>query len=123
MTYWALAGSIKIFGQNEWAVRFPNALAFALTALLVSQIGASFWGRKGLWAGIIYATSLFPFAAANVVTTDTLLVLWETAAVWAFVKGHKAQRVKARLWFNAMWLFWPWPSSPKAQPSFPWPRV
>lgn len=107
LTYWALAASMKILGQNEWAVRLPNALAFALTAFVVGLIGEALWGRRGLWAGVIYATSLFPFAAANIVTTDTLLVLWETAAAWAFVKGYLSQRAeRARVWFNLMWFFW-----------------
>ncbi|WP_246169804.1 ArnT family glycosyltransferase [Thermosulfuriphilus ammonigenes] len=109
LTYWALAASMKILGQNEWAVRLPNALAFALTAFVVGLIGEALWGRRGLWAGVIYATSLFPFAAANIVTTDTLLVLWETAAAWAFVKGYLSQRAeRARVWFNLMWFFWGW---------------
>ncbi|PKM14670.1 MAG: hypothetical protein CVV12_12650 [Gammaproteobacteria bacterium HGW-Gammaproteobacteria-2] len=39
LTYWAIAASVALFGANEWAVRLPNALAFALTVWLCFAIG------------------------------------------------------------------------------------
>ncbi len=107
-TYWAIAGGMAIFGKNEWGVRLPNAVAFALTVYLVGLIGMRLLGgRHGPWAAAIYLTSLFPFAASNIVTTDTLLVFWETAAIWAFVQGERAaSSAGARRWFTLMGLFW-----------------
>src|SRR6266568_2181971 len=51
LTYWAVALSMCLFGQNEWAARLPLALAG------LSGVGASFsfgrtlggW-RAGLWS-------------------------------------------------------------------------
>ncbi len=107
-TYWAIASGMKLFGINEWGARFPNALAFAFTVFLVCLIGKGLWDTQtGLRAGIIYMTTLVPFVASNIVTTDTILVLWEVAAVWAFVRGYKAPGPKqARRWFILMFVFW-----------------
>ncbi len=106
LTYWALAGSMKVLGVNEWGTRLPNALAFSLTALLCGLIAQSLWGRRqeGLWATLIYVTTLTPFVAENIVTTDTLLVLWETLGVWALVQGLHKER--AHHWFVLLWAAW-----------------
>ncbi len=107
-TYWTIASSMKIFGVNEWAVRLPNAIAFSLTAFLIALIGQTLWDKKtGFLCGLMYTTTLVPYAASNIVTTDTLLVVGETAAVWSFVQGYLAEtRSQASKWFLLMWLFW-----------------
>ncbi len=107
-TYWMIAISMKILGINEWAVRLPNALFFSLTSFLVALIGQTLWDRKtGILSGLIYSTTLLPYVASNIVTTDTILVFWETVAVFSFLKGYLAQRpLEAKRWFTLMWLFW-----------------
>jgi 4-amino-4-deoxy-L-arabinose transferase-like glycosyltransferase len=85
LTYWAIAGGVTLLGWNEWGARLPNGLAFAGTVLLVFAIARKIMPDRRWLPPLIYATSLFPFAAANLVTTDTLLTLWETLAVLGFV--------------------------------------
>jgi 4-amino-4-deoxy-L-arabinose transferase-like glycosyltransferase len=85
LTYWAIAGGVTLLGRNEWGARLPNGLAFAGTALLVFAIARKIMPDRRWLPPVIYATSLFPFSAANVVTTDTLLTLWETLAALGFV--------------------------------------
>jgi 4-amino-4-deoxy-L-arabinose transferase len=85
LTYWTLAASFSAFGNNEWAARLPNALAFALTALLVFGIARRMALPDPLLAAGIWMTLWGPVAAANVVTTDTLLALFETLAVFGFI--------------------------------------
>ncbi len=103
-TYWAIALGYKICGENPWGARLPNALAFAVTSALVFLLGRELWDEeRGKRAALFYMAMLVPFAAANVVTTDTLLVMWETAAIWAFIKGFKE---KKKSWFVLMWVFW-----------------
>jgi 4-amino-4-deoxy-L-arabinose transferase-like glycosyltransferase len=41
LTYWAQVASYKIFGQNDFAARFPSAIAAALTALVIFA-----WGKR-----------------------------------------------------------------------------
>ena len=86
LTYWALAASVASLGPDEWALRLPNALAFAFTVLLVAGIARRLRLDAPPWLpALIYATSLLPFVAAATISTDTLLTLWETLAVFGFV--------------------------------------
>ena len=41
LTYWAQVASYRIFGENDFAARFPSAIAAALTALAIFA-----WGRR-----------------------------------------------------------------------------
>ncbi len=86
LTYWAVGGSIALFGRNEWAARLPNALAWAFTVLLVHRLARRLAPGRETLAATIQATSLFPFVAANIVTTDTLLALFSTLGVAGFVE-------------------------------------
>jgi 4-amino-4-deoxy-L-arabinose transferase len=85
LTYWGVAASTSVFGRAEWAARLPGALAFAGTAGLVGLITRRLAPGRGTIAVALYPTSVLPFVASNIVTTDTLLTLWETLAVFALV--------------------------------------
>ena len=39
VTYWALAASFALLGQNEWAARAPSALAYVGTGLFMFGLG------------------------------------------------------------------------------------
>ncbi len=82
VTYWAIALSIKIFGKNEFACRFPNSVAFFLTVILVFSITKYLFDfEKGILAGLIYSTSIFPFIGLNIITTDTILTFF----IWLYI--------------------------------------
>lgn len=57
--------------------------------------------RTGILAGVVYATTLTPYVGATIVTPDTLLVLWQAIAVWAFFRAGRATQATAR---------WGWPA-------------
>lgn len=102
LTYWAIAASIRACGRNEGAVRLHLSVSFAATVLLVAALGSRIWDRRtGLRAGLVYATAILPFAAASVVTPDTLLVLWQVLALYAFWRGFEAETRGGR---------WVWPA-------------
>lgn len=103
LTYWTIAASFKAFGRSEWTARLPNALAFVSIGLCVYSIALSLGLRPPWLASAVWATSLGPFVAANVVTTDTLLACFETAAVAAFLRAHYGQG-RWRVWLRCMWL-------------------
>ena len=91
LTYWSLAASMAVCGQNEWAARLFQSLSYLATILLVAASGSALFGAGvGVLAGIVYATMALPFVAANIITTDTLLTLWEALAVFAFIRGRSA---------------------------------
>ncbi len=86
LVYWAIAASLELFGHHEWAARLPNSLAWLFTVLLTLAIGRHLIPERALEAGVIQATLLLPFVAANVVNIDSLLMLWETLALYGFVR-------------------------------------
>lgn len=104
LIYWAIILGYKIAGCNPWGARLPNALAFALTSDFVFLLGRELTDEKtGLRAALLYMSTLLPFVGANIVTPDTLLVSWETGALWAFIK---AWNENSSGWRVIMWLFW-----------------
>ena len=102
LTYWLIAASMTALGRTEAAVRLPTAVAYAATVMLVAWFGTALWGRRtGLVAGIVYATFVTTFAAANIVTPDTPLALWEALALFSFWRGFTARTPTER---------WVWPA-------------
>ena len=84
LTYWAQVASYHIFGENDFAARFPSAIAAALTALLIFVWGRRMGGEKlGWWAAIIFTLSLQTFVHAKAAVADMWLVLFMTLAHWA----------------------------------------
>ncbi len=63
---WMQAFSMKIFGMNEFAARFPNVIAAVFTLLTLYRFGKQFYSEQmGLiWSGV-YACSILPFMYFN----------------------------------------------------------
>ena len=106
VTYWALAASFGLLGMNEWAARLPAALAFIGTGLLLLGLGRRLCPVRPWLPAVIYALSLAPYIGANVVSTDTLLTFFETAAMFAFVEAWHRNAALERRWIRAMWVLW-----------------
>src|ERR1043166_7992261 len=84
LTYWAQVMSYKVFGENDFAARFPSAIAAALVALSIFAWGKRIAGeRVGWWAAIVFALSLQVFLHAKAAVADMWLVLFMTTAHWA----------------------------------------
>ena len=83
-TYWAQVASFKIFGENDFAARFPSAIAAALVALSTFAWGTRIGGnRVGWWAAIIFTLSLQTFLHAKAAVADMWLVLFITISQWS----------------------------------------
>src|SRR5438067_6391397 len=66
LAYWAQAASYRIFGQNDFAARFPSAVAAALVALSIFAFGKRIGGDGVGWrAAIIFTLSLQTFIHAK----------------------------------------------------------
>jgi 4-amino-4-deoxy-L-arabinose transferase-like glycosyltransferase len=91
LAYWAQSVSYRVFGENDFAARFPSAIAAALTALAIFAWGMRLGGEKlGWWAAIIFTLSLQTFVHAKAAVADVWLVLFVTLAHWA---GHELIRL------------------------------
>jgi 4-amino-4-deoxy-L-arabinose transferase-like glycosyltransferase len=81
LTYWAQTLSYRVFGENDFAARFPSAIAAALTALVIFIWGTRLRGKElGWWAAIIFTLSLQTFIHAKAAVADMWLVLFVTLA-------------------------------------------
>jgi 4-amino-4-deoxy-L-arabinose transferase-like glycosyltransferase len=84
LTYWAQTVSYRVFGENDFAARFPSAIAAALCAVVIFFWGMRLDGEKpGWWAAIIFTLSLQTFVHAKAAVADMWLVLFVTLAHWA----------------------------------------
>ena len=106
ITYWAIAASVGVFGYQEWAARLPGALAFVGTGLLVFGIGRRLCRARPWLPAVVWSLSLAPPIGANVVSTDALLVFFETLAMYAFVEAWAREGNDRRGWVLAMWVGW-----------------
>ncbi|MGH7953251.1 MAG: ArnT family glycosyltransferase [Limisphaerales bacterium] len=85
MTYWLVAASMKLFGQNEWAVRLPVALAGIGGVWATFLLGCSLGGRRvGFWSALISQSSLLYFVMARFLTTDIFLTQFTVWAIYFF---------------------------------------
>ncbi|MBI5375397.1 MAG: glycosyltransferase family 39 protein [Candidatus Schekmanbacteria bacterium] len=99
LLYWGIAAGMFALGENELGARAFTALCFVLTTVIVFLLGKSMWGkREGTIAGVIYCTTIIPFAASNIVTPDTPLVLWTTLAFFFFWQSVKPGASKISMW-------------------------
>jgi len=105
-TYWIIAGSMKVFGRNEWAARTPNALFYLATILVLYAMGRLLIPEKPWLPGLVYGCSAFPFIAANIVTTDVLLTLCEAVAMYGFLSFAFGAQNRYRKSLLLMWAGW-----------------
>jgi 4-amino-4-deoxy-L-arabinose transferase-like glycosyltransferase len=119
LAYWAQVASYRIFGESDFAARFPSAVAAALVALSIFA-----WGTRlrtatasperiggngvGWWAAIIFTLSLQTFIHGKAAVADMWLVLFMTTAFWA---GYELLTNKKTLnaqhpTLNIQWKWW-----------------
>jgi len=103
--YWLLAGSMAVFGENEWAVRLVSAATALLSVLVVMILGRSMFGpRTGLTAGWVYLTSVLPLVLARISIIDTLFSLCLLATWGAWWLGYRAKSMsRSRGWTLLFW--------------------
>jgi len=97
LAYWMQVASYGIFGENDFAARFPSTIAAALTALSIFAWGSRLRSprrpsasqariggdRTGWWAAIIFTLCLQTFVHAKAAVADMWLVLFVTLAHWS----------------------------------------
>jgi 4-amino-4-deoxy-L-arabinose transferase-like glycosyltransferase len=123
LTYWAQVASYRIFGENDFAARFPTAIAAALAALAVFAWGSRLRlasasqarigeNRMGWWAAFIFTLSLQVFTHGKAAVADMWLVLFVTMAHWAgyelvFGSANQTSNIKHqtfRLWWWVLYV-------------------
>jgi 4-amino-4-deoxy-L-arabinose transferase-like glycosyltransferase len=84
LTYWAQTASYRIFGENDFAARFPSAVAAALIAVTIPIRGLKIGGRGTGWrAALIFTLCLQTFIHGKAAVADMWLALFVTTAHWS----------------------------------------
>lgn len=88
MFYWLVALSQLVFGETEFAARFPSALMACAVALMVYVSGTKlFSDRAGFWSAVVLTTCVQFFYMGKAAVTDMTLLFFMSAALLCFL--HK----------------------------------
>jgi len=98
MGYWLNALSIKLFGENTFAVRFPSASATGLSAILIFLLIRRFSGEitAATLAALIFLTSFIVYGIGTFNILDSILAVFVTASMTSFFFAHNAEPSKKK---------------------------
>jgi 4-amino-4-deoxy-L-arabinose transferase len=89
--YWAHAAALLVFGENEFSIRFPSALAAGLSALLifglVSQTGRSTereLNGEAILSALVFLTCFGVMGISNIAVLDNLFSFLLSAGIVTF---------------------------------------
>ena len=101
LPYWMTAGLFRIFGENAFAARLPNALAIlGITWVAWSWAGRA-WGRRaGFYAALGILTSIGPFLFTRFSIPEAVLSFLLLFALYSFLTGLESRRP---IRFYGMW--------------------
>ena len=104
---WMQVLSMKAFGINEFAARFPNAITGIVSLLFIYNIGKKlFDDNLGIWWVIVYAGSILPHFYFRSGIIDPLFNLLIFIAIWFFMRLHLSGEIipaKRRFLYSALW--------------------
>ena len=84
--FWNIAISYKLFGVNEFAVRFPSTVFILLTIASVFFLGKKLFGqRESFYGMVVLSTSFLVMALAKVSVTDATLLFFTTICGFAML--------------------------------------
>jgi 4-amino-4-deoxy-L-arabinose transferase-like glycosyltransferase len=106
LVYWSMLVSTSIFGQNEFALRLPNALAtagwIAATYLIARRLGGE---RFGLASALILASMLGVWIFTHLVQPEPFLACSISLALWSLVEARVSASENNRRWYFRFWIF------------------
>ena len=89
LVIYALAGSLKLLGVSELALRIPGMVVALATLVCTYGLAARVYERRtALIAAVLLAGSPFAILFAPTAFTDLWLTLWLVAAAWAALAGR-----------------------------------
>lgn len=93
--FWLAAASVKVFGFNEFALRFPSALFGIIAVLMTYLIVLELSGQdrpSGMFAGLILTLIPFSTAATRNMRMDTPVTATILAALYFHIRGIQKEK-------------------------------
>ncbi len=104
--YWLNALSFSVFGQNEFAARFPGTLLGFLGVLLTYYLGRKLFDRRSaLFAALILGTSVGYLVMSRINFTDMTLTFCMTACLGSFILATRDDETRKGSWYHLFYLF------------------
>ncbi len=99
LTYWLVAGAMKILGPSETAARAVPAVFALLGVVLLYAVVRRADGRNtAWWAALVLATSLLYFAHARILLLDMVVSVLISAVLFCFFLGVDEPPGPRRRW-------------------------
>ncbi|MFH1061378.1 MAG: phospholipid carrier-dependent glycosyltransferase [Candidatus Omnitrophota bacterium] len=107
--YWLVALSMKVFGENAFAIRLPFALSLGISAIFLLMLLSRFSQDKETanWGGIIFITCLEVFAVGVFSVLDGTFALFLNGLMISFFFAYKAveKSREEKLWLVLSGVF------------------
>lgn len=89
--YWAFAASMKVFGRNAFALRFPSALATLLAAAFLVLLMHAFRAgpRESLLTGAVFLSMPMAVLLGGTGILDSMFSLFMTLCIGTFIIAHE----------------------------------
>jgi 4-amino-4-deoxy-L-arabinose transferase len=90
--YWLHAGSILLFGENNFAVRFPSAVSAGLSALLIYVLIVRMYrkGEESILAALIFLSCFEVIGVGTTALLDSVFSFFLTATIIVFYFATEA---------------------------------
>ena len=103
LMYWLAAGSMRMFGEHDWAGRLPLAVAVLALLLAVYGLGLRWFGGRGaFYSALALGTAIGPYLYTRFYIPDIWICLWMTLGVWCFLAGVSWVSAGKRAWGPAV---------------------
>ncbi len=92
--FWANSISMLIFGENNFAFKFPSILFALLAIFSIYRVSKLFYNETiALLAALVLAACQAMFLITNDIRTDTILMGWVALALWQLAAWSKTNKL------------------------------
>lgn len=107
LVYWTMLASVSIFGENEFAMRLPNALASAgwiiATYLIMRRLGGE---RFGIVSALVLASMLGVWVFTHLIQPEPFLACFISLSLWCLIEARLfAEPEAAPRRHSGLWRF------------------
>ncbi len=103
---WLISISFNLFGQNEFAARFPGALCGFLGVLWAYHLGRRLFGRRtGLLSALFLGTSLGYVMLARISNPDTAFALCLSVSLGSFLLASRENASRKYIYYHLLYFF------------------
>jgi 4-amino-4-deoxy-L-arabinose transferase-like glycosyltransferase len=109
MVYWTAIFSFRVFGVNDFAAKFPSALANIISAFIIFLLAKMIFKSytAGVFASFIHLTSIQVYGSSHQLAADSIMVMTILCSLFFSIKAFNEKRwwIFVAAFFNALTIF------------------